>query len=163
MEQQIVSNPVTPYAGTGGWSGTATSAARAYHEVSSGKLTERQIKALGVLSRFPQGLIWSELADQLGLHHGQASSVLSNLHSAGLVFQLTKPRNRCLPYVHRDFEGRYEPSERRDYPDRTASNTKENLRNAKELLVEATVLLEDFGMFGADLAARITEFLASNE
>jgi hypothetical protein len=58
--------------------------------------------------------VWSDLAGILNLHHGQISSVLSNLHHAGVIFQTLTPRNRCLPYVHGKFRDRH--NDRRDEP-----------------------------------------------
>jgi len=106
--------PVIPYRGTGGWSGTSTSRSRAEEESTNGSLSQRQEAVLAALFDHPRGRIWSEIAATLNLHHGQASGALSNLHSAGLVFQTTTPRHRCLPYVHHRF--RHLHDERRDHP-----------------------------------------------
>lgn len=114
MDDALAAIPITPYAGTGGWSGSETSRDRAIREANSGELTKRQHDALSVLAEHPDGLVWSDLAGILNLHHGQISSVLSNLHHAGVIFQTLTPRNRCLPYVHGKFRDRH--NDRRDEP-----------------------------------------------
>jgi len=114
LDDLLAELPVTPYAGTGGWSGTETSKARAEDDKKSGRLSQRQQDVLRALYDQPEGLIWSEIADALRLHHGQASGALSNLHKAGLVFQLVTPRDKCLPYVHSRY--RHLHDQRRDKP-----------------------------------------------
>jgi hypothetical protein len=44
-------------------------------------------------------MTWVELAQELGLHHGSASGVLSNLHKVGLLARLQETRNKCQVYV----------------------------------------------------------------
>jgi hypothetical protein len=46
-----------------------------------------------------QGATWKEIADELGLHHGSASGVLSVLHLTGKIERLAESRNRCKIYV----------------------------------------------------------------
>ena len=131
--------PVTPYAGTGGWSGTETSRARAEDDKTSGRLSQRQQDVLRALYDQPDGLIWSEIASALNLHHGQASGALSNLHKAGLVFQLTTPRHNCLPYVHRHFQHLHE--HRRDTPGTNKSGiSRRNKKIVRESLQELVAL-----------------------
>ena len=93
-------NPALPYAGTSGHSGTDTSEARAKQADSDGTTTARQMETLSAL-RYAgsDGLTWSELAEALGLHHGQASGTLSVLHKAGQIERLKLSRNRCKIYV----------------------------------------------------------------
>lgn len=125
--EDVPTLPVTPYAGNGGWSGSATSRARAEHDVVSGKLAKRQQQVLDRLSSEPNGMIWKELGACLGLHHGQISGALSNLHKAGFVFQLLEPRDGCLPYVHNKFTTMYpERKERPAEPKQKVANTKSN-------------------------------------
>lgn len=45
------------------------------------------------------GLTWREYADENGLHHGQASSALSNLHRQGRVARLAEKRRGSGVYV----------------------------------------------------------------
>jgi hypothetical protein len=53
------------------------------------------------------GLTYEEYGERTGRHHGQASGMLSGLHSRGEVMRLTERRNRCAVYVLPEFaEGR---------------------------------------------------------
>jgi len=49
------------------------------------------------------GLTWKQIAQVTGLHHGQVSGLLSNMHRAGLVAQLRIRKDGCHPYIHADF------------------------------------------------------------
>lgn len=144
LDDLLAELPVTPYAGTGGWSGTDTSRARAEDDKTSGRLSQRQQDVLRALYDQPEGLIWSEIADALRLHHGQASGALSNLHKAGLVFQLTAPRNKCLPYVHSRFK--YLHDKRRDTP----TSNKRGLSNKHQKIINEA-LQELLATFGEDV------------
>lgn len=97
---------VLPYAGTSGWSGSATSRARAESADRSGETSERQ---QGTLRRLAwagsQGLTWKELGEAMGWHHGTASGVLSVLHKEGRIARLSVVRDRCKVYVHLDHVG----------------------------------------------------------
>lgn len=46
-----------------------------------------------------KGITWKELGIALGLHHGQSSGALSNLHRSGLIVRLAERRQRCGVYV----------------------------------------------------------------
>lgn len=46
-----------------------------------------------------RGLTWRELGDMFGLHHGQASSALSNLHRTGGAVRLQERREGSGVYV----------------------------------------------------------------
>lgn len=97
--------PILPYpdrrAGrSSGWSGSDTSRERAERDDATGVTSERQRFVLSLLgNRGPAGLTWHELAESTGMHHGQASGVLSNLHQGGRVARLSDRRGRCHPYV----------------------------------------------------------------
>jgi len=92
--------PLTPYAGTSGWSGTDTSRDRAVRDDSDGTTSRRQRHALAALaSAKTAGLTWRELASLSGMHHGQASGVLTVLHKAEKICRLTEKRDRCRVYV----------------------------------------------------------------
>lgn len=92
--------PVTPYAGTSGWSGSETSRERAMRQDADGTTKNNQTAALRlVLASKSFGITWKELSDQTGWHHGTASGVLSNLHKGGLIERLVDRRNRCAIYV----------------------------------------------------------------
>lgn len=93
--------PITPYAGTSGWSGSDASRERAEDEDATGVTTQRQKLVLSTVhSRGEHGLTWRELAASTGWHHGQATGALSNLHKAGLICRLKdEKRDRCSVYV----------------------------------------------------------------
>lgn len=98
--------PVLPYAGTSGWSGSDTSEERARRADSDGTTSARQAATLRLLDAAGhRGLTWRELADQLNLHHGSASGVLSVLHKAGRIARLAERRTRCKVYVSIDHVG----------------------------------------------------------
>jgi len=93
--------PLTPYAGTSGWSGTDTSRDRAAREDTDGTTSHRQRATLTALRDVGRdGYTWRELAATLGWHHGQASGALSTLHKEGRIVRLTEKRDRCRVYVH---------------------------------------------------------------
>ena len=88
-----------PYAGSSGWSGSATSKERADRDDASGVTSRRQQFALGIVSEAgARGVTVAELR-ALGLHHGQASGVLSVLHMGERIARLTERRDRCAVYV----------------------------------------------------------------
>lgn len=92
--------PVLPYAGSSGHSGTDTSAERAVDADSTGKTLDRQ-EALRGLLRDAQGygITVKELREQTGWHHGVASSILTHLHIAGDTVRLVDKRDKCHIYV----------------------------------------------------------------
>lgn len=95
-----MTEPITPYAGTSGWSGTDTSHRRVHEDDADGTTTRRQRITLTALAGAgPQGLTWKELAQKASWHHGQASGVLTVLHMAGRITRLTEKRDRCRVYV----------------------------------------------------------------
>jgi len=108
--------PILPYNGTGGFAkGSPTSQERAMREASSGALSRRQRLVLAYLERCGlTGATWQEAGEHLELHHGQISGALSNLHRAGLVFQIYTKRNKCLPYVHSCYRPYFSDEARRD-------------------------------------------------
>lgn len=92
--------PLTPYAGTSGWSGTETSRERAERQDKDGTTSQRQQWVLEHLEGMAvYGSTWKELAEQFRWHHGQASGALSVLHKAGLIARLPETRQRCKVYV----------------------------------------------------------------
>lgn len=63
------------------------------------------------------GLTWRELAEWLGLHHGQASGALSNLHKKGLVFVLRdNHREKCQVYIASNWRKTFQDAECIDEP-----------------------------------------------
>jgi hypothetical protein len=98
--------PVLPYAGTSGHSGTDTSPERARQEDSTGITGLRQRRTLRLVQAAGLGgVTWREVADVTGLHHGQVSGALTNLHHAGHIVRLADRRGRCKVYVHPDYVG----------------------------------------------------------
>lgn len=92
--------PILPYNGTSGWSGSETSEERARRADADGTTTKRQQETLRYLrSKGETGATWFELGEAFGLGHGSASGVLSNLHSVGLIQRLTEKRGRSQVYV----------------------------------------------------------------
>lgn len=92
--------PILPYAGTSGHSGSDTSEERARRDDRDGTTARRQSETMDYLDRCEIiGATWKELASYMGLHHGQASGVLSTLHKAGAIVRLEERRNRCAIYV----------------------------------------------------------------
>lgn len=89
---------------TQGWSGSDTSQERAVRERDEGTVALRQRQALEWLGNAEaRGLTWRDLADVMGWHHGQASSVLSVLHMDGRIARLAERRNRCHVYVLNEY------------------------------------------------------------
>lgn len=96
--------PELPYGSdddrTSGFAGSETSEARAREADQSGATGHRQMQAMWALEAAGiKGLTWRELGDEIGLHHGSASGVLSVLHKAGQIDRLAEKRNRCKVYV----------------------------------------------------------------
>jgi len=90
---------MSPYDGTAGYSGTDTSEERARREVENGSLSFRlhEVKMLLVRRGF-HGATSSEVEDQLRIHHGQASSALTNLHKSGLIARTAHRRDGSKVY-----------------------------------------------------------------
>jgi hypothetical protein len=95
---------VLPFAGTSGWSGTATSRERATENDRTGKTKQVQQDTLNALQEAgAMGLTWGELAGRYDWHHGAASASLSALHKHGLIARLSEQRGRCKVYVAHEF------------------------------------------------------------
>lgn len=91
---------VLGYGDTSGHSGGETSEERVRRDDASGATGARQRTVLELLAFWSyNGITVSELRQETGWHHGQASAALSNLHKAGLVARLTTRRSRCFVYV----------------------------------------------------------------
>lgn len=93
-----------PYGGrtnpNSGHAGSDTSRERATRADADGTTSHRQQDVLKRLDYYgPRGMTWREFASMGGLHHGQASGVLSGLHKAGRVERLAETRDRCKVYV----------------------------------------------------------------
>lgn len=100
-----IEHPVLPYpepdgTATAGWSGSDASRERARDEAADGTVQKRQREVLAIMRvAVGYGVTVKELRDTTGWHHGQASSVLSSLHKAGLIDRLAQKRMRCHVYV----------------------------------------------------------------
>lgn len=92
--------PLLPYDGTSGWSGSDSSRDRAHRDDNNGVTSERQRLTLQTIAAAEfMGVTWKELADMHGWHHGQASGTLSVLHKENKIARLVETRNRCAVYV----------------------------------------------------------------
>lgn len=70
-----------------------------------------------VESRGLRGVTWKEISRSLGLHHGQASGALSNLHRLGRVFVLANEKQeRCQLYVADKWRNAWDDDSRVDSP-----------------------------------------------
>lgn len=92
--------PVKPYAGTSGWSGSDTSRERAETQDGNGVTAKRQIDVLNMLEDAgAAGLTWWQISDMTGDHHGAVSGALSVLHKNGHISRLTERRGKSQIYV----------------------------------------------------------------
>lgn len=123
------------YNGTGGYVERPASKQRAQREARDGTLSKRQ-QSISVLliDAGKDGMTWKQIAEQLGLHHGQASGALSNMHKAGVIFMLRQQRDRCHPYVHKAYVKWWDDSKRFDEPAKTRAGERNDL---VEQLLEA--------------------------
>jgi hypothetical protein len=97
-------DPILPYDGTSGWTGSESSEDRARSADDTGVTSRRQRETLNALFQAgTRGLTWKELAEGLAVHHGVASSALSVLHKTGHISRLAETRARCKVYVHPQF------------------------------------------------------------
>ncbi len=96
--------PVTPYAGTSGWSGSTSSRDRAIQDDTTGVTSERQLQTLQMLEDAGSGgLTWHEISDITGEHHGTVSGALSVLHMERYISRLEERRNKCQIYVRHHY------------------------------------------------------------
>lgn len=92
--------PSLPYNGSSGYSGTDTSKDRADYLDKRGITKQRQFETMRLLAKSgANGLTCQELETITELHHGNASSVLSNLHKDGKIARLSLKRKRYKIYV----------------------------------------------------------------
>lgn len=95
-----LNQPILPYAGTSGWSGSESSRDRAREQDSDGTTLNRQNITLDILrERSIWGITWKELSERTGWHHGSASGVLSVLHKENKIIRLKDRRNKCAIYI----------------------------------------------------------------
>lgn len=110
---------------------------RAHREANDGTAADRALQILNTLAHEPFGLTWGEVADRLGLHHGQASGALSNLHKTGRVFMLRTKRGKAHPYVHSHFRDAYPETDRYDTPAQTHAGKVRELERQIAAALEA--------------------------
>lgn len=126
--------PVLPYAGTSGHSGTDTSEQRAREQDTGGRTrrTQRWVVKMAEIAG-PEGVTIRELrehptAKSQGWHHGNVSGALSALHKVGTLNRLRERRDRCAVYVlptHREWRdiephGRVVPVHKTGLPEEPA-------------------------------------------
>jgi hypothetical protein len=94
-------HPILSYAGSSGWSGTETSAARAAQRDSDGTtLTLQRAILAKCFEAAEEGVTVAEMRSAFERsHHGSVSSTLTALHKSGRVVRLTEVRGRCKVYV----------------------------------------------------------------
>jgi hypothetical protein len=85
------------------------------------------------------GMTWHELGDWLGLHHGQASGALSNLHKKGLVFVMRDvTRKKCQVYVTSEYKSVVPADKRIDEPAKIKNTIRlQALIQAAEAVIES--------------------------
>lgn len=117
------------YNGTQGFVNTETSRARRVPRLS-------QVRS-ALFRAGLHGLTWKELCDVSGLHHGQASGALSNLHRMGDAFVRTDLiRNNCQVYVLNVWRTVIPERNRQDEPVRTKASLK---RDALENVLNCAI------------------------
>jgi len=129
--------------GTTGHVDRPASIERAHREADDGTAADRALSILNELAREPFGLTWGEIADRLGLHHGQASGALSNLHRQGRVFMLRTKRGKAHPYVHDKYRVAYEEALRYDTPAQTRGG---KIRETEREIIDQLLNLYDRGL-----------------
>jgi hypothetical protein len=130
-----------PYAGTSGWAGSDTSRERAEQQDQDGTYTARQRTAMyELLHSLDYGVTWRELALATGLHHGQASGLLSNLHKEGRIVRLTERRNKCAIYVLPEYTLGRETSE---HGNTKAGSNQSKINQLLELHIPSEELIWD--------------------
>ena len=131
-------HPSLPYNGKSGHvAASKTSTARALHEDATGVTGKRQLQILDALENASaHGYTWTELGDELNLHHGQISGALSVLHNAGRVFALRRERNNSQIYYHCKYRTSFGDYERLDFPVKTANAQASDALDALLMAVE---------------------------
>jgi len=100
MDEIDFAEPILPYAGTSGWSGSDSSLAAIIAQDKDGRtLTQQRTAFKWVVEAGCFGKTWRELALRTGWHHGSASRTLSILHKEGYIVRLKETRDNCAIYV----------------------------------------------------------------
>jgi len=86
-------------------------------EVTLEATTQRAQVIVLLAGNGEQGVTWIDVSALLGLHHGSASGLLSNLHREGRIVRLQEKRDGCLIYVLSQFVAgrRISPYKPRDH------------------------------------------------
>lgn len=129
----------TPYAGTSGWSGSATSRERAETNDASGVTAYRHRRILRSLARAREhGRTVGEIGRELEVGHGAASGALTVLHKGGHITRVKERRNRQEVYVLPEYVDGREESPYRPNPARA------RLAEAEARIDAARAVLEDY-------------------
>jgi len=140
MNTENLFHPSLPYNGLSGHvANSESSKARAVAEDESGVTASRQKQILDVLAKTEYGNTWKELADKLGLHHGQVSGALSVLHKAGRIFALKRTREGSQIYLHARFRDEHGDALRLDIP--TVTKATQNREAFADLLAAVDTFL----------------------
>jgi hypothetical protein len=130
--------PILPYAGTSGWSGSDTSRERAQADDASGTTAQRQADMIAHLDKAgANGLTYRELVDITGMHHGQVSGPLSNLHKAGEIARLKEVRHKCKVYVLPEYVGGRDTEQYKRNRKRLPGNANGPTTRIRDRVVEA--------------------------
>jgi len=129
----------TPYAGSSGWSGSATSKERADREDASGITgwRSREVHAL-IAAAGRSGMTDKEVQAALAIGHGASSGTLTRLHRAGHLARLTRRRNGNEVYVLPEHVNGRETQPYRPNSGKTAAQRvkalEEAMREAQDLI-----------------------------
>jgi len=139
----------TFFSGSGYYNGTAGYVNRpaSIERETKKELSERLAQVMcSVREAGEEGLTWHEVAQENGLHHGQASAALSNLHRLGHVFTLREKRGKCHPYIATEYRGSFFDDEVYDEPAKTkASEEKEAVMELVEAIENYLHIASAFG------------------
>lgn len=118
------------------------SEARSKREAFNGKWTERRNLCMTfLLGSGQQGSTWKEVADGIGGHHGQISSVLSSLHANGFVFTLREMRDGCHPYLHFSQRPNFTDDQVFDTPTNTKAGRNKQINDLFQQQIRSAVSL----------------------
>lgn len=144
------------YGDTAGFVNRPASEERARREAKTGAISDRAKLFLSMLlGTHEKGMTWKEIHElEPELHHGQISSVLSNLHKTGHVFQLVEMRNGCHPYCH--YTQQYHFAEHEIFLTPTSTKAGQRLKLLNDVYDMADIA-EDYGYKQEAIMAVLTE------
>lgn len=145
----------TPYAGTSGWSGSATSRERAERNDSTGVTSYRHRRILRSLARHrEEGRTVGEIERELEVGHGAASGALTVLHKGGHITRVKERRNRQEVYVLPEYVDGREESPYRPNPARARlAEAEARIERAREVLERFKTAAARVGSDPAEAAA----------